>query len=111
MHLGILLSTVEVERYFLIWWKHCWVPLEIGLVHSLSCRIGSAQACPPFKGISCWRVGKEDEVTNEVRVASRSLAVKFVLEHDFGVVWIFGVVGCSEVLEVVGCLNGLWLQL
>ena len=37
--------------------------------------------------------------------------VKFVLERDFGVVRIFGVVRCLEVLEVVGCLDGLWLQL
>ena len=39
------------------------------------------------------------------------LTVKFVLERDFGVVRIFGVVGYSEVSEVVGCLDGLWLQL
>ena len=37
--------------------------------------------------------------------------VKFVLERDFGVVRIFGVVGFSEVSEVVGCLDRLWLQL
>ena len=37
--------------------------------------------------------------------------VKFVLECDFGIVWMFGVVGCSEVSKVVGCLDGLWLQL
>ena len=37
--------------------------------------------------------------------------VKFVLECDFGVVQIFGVVGCLEVSEVVGCSDGLWLQL
>ena len=39
------------------------------------------------------------------------LAVKFVLERDFGVVLIFGVVGSSEVSEFVGCSDGLWLQL
>ena len=39
------------------------------------------------------------------------LSVKFVLERDFGVVQIFGVVGFSEVSEVVGCSDGLWLQL
>ena len=38
-------------------------------------------------------------------------AVKFVLERDFGVVRIFGVVGSSEVSELVGCSDGLWLQL
>ena len=37
--------------------------------------------------------------------------VKFVLERDFGVVRIFGVVGFSEVSEVVGCSDRLWLQL
>ena len=29
-----------------------------------------------------------------------------MLERDFGVVWIFRVVGCLEVLEVVGCSDG-----
>ena len=37
--------------------------------------------------------------------------VKFVLERDFGVVQIFGVVRSSEVSEFVGCSDGLWLQL
>ena len=37
--------------------------------------------------------------------------VKFMLECDVGVVRIFGVVGCSGVSEVVGCSDGLWLQL
>ena len=39
------------------------------------------------------------------------VTVKFVLERDFGVVRIFGVVGSSEVSELVGCSDGLWLQL
>ena len=37
--------------------------------------------------------------------------VKFMLECDFRVVQIFGVVGCLEVLEIIGCSDGLWLQL
>ena len=65
---------------------------EIGL-HFLSCCIGSAQACPPFKGISCWRVGKEDGVTNEEGVASRSLATYRIEPCMWGQL---GFVACSS---------------
>ena len=35
------------------------------------------------------------------------LYVEFMLERDFGIVWMFGVVRYSEVLEVVRCSDGL----
>ena len=58
-----------------------------------------------------------DLVTREARIKEskdmvlQCRCVKFVLERDFGVVRIFGVVGFLEVSEVVGCSDGLWLQL
>ena len=72
---------------------------------SLGCLLGCLLDCPlAQREVNVERVIVSIEWKFEY-------TVKFVLERDFGVVWIFRVVGCSGVSEVVRCSDGLWLQL
>ena len=72
---------------------------------SLGCLLGCLLDCPlAQREVNVERVIVSIEWKFEY-------TVKFVLECDFGVVRILGVVGCLEVSKHVGCLDGLWLQL